>query len=100
LIGRHEGEAALGLFAEQSEIGRGVADAEHALAGGVGPAAADTAADKAARHHAELPAVEIAQVDDIDRLTLNYHETGTTRAGARCRMPPVPARDRVRPNAK
>ena len=36
---RHEGEAALGLLAEQAEIGRGIADAEHALAARVDPAA-------------------------------------------------------------
>ena len=60
-------EAALGLLAEQAEIGRGIADAEHALAGGVAPQAADAAADEAAGHHAQPLAIEIAQVHDIDR---------------------------------
>ena len=49
---RHEGKAALGLFAKQAEIGRRIADAEHALAARIGPARADAAADEAARHHA------------------------------------------------
>ena len=64
--GRHEGEAALGLLAEQAEIGRRIADAEHALAGGIAPQRTHAAADKAARHHAERLAVKIAQIDDID----------------------------------
>ena len=73
---RHEGEAALGLLAEQAEIGRGVADAEHALAGVSRHSAADAAADEAARHHAEPLAVEIAQIDDVDRHGCEmYHET-------------------------
>jgi hypothetical protein len=67
LPGRHEGEAAFGLLAEQAEIGRGVADAEHALAGGIPPQSANAAADETTGHHAQALAVEIAQVNDVDR---------------------------------
>ena len=63
---RHEGEAALGLLAEQAEIGRRVADAEHAQPAGVAPAPADAAADEMPRHRAEPLGVEIAQIDDVD----------------------------------
>ena len=63
---RHEGEAALGLLAEQPEIGRGVADAEHAQPARIGPALADAAADEMPRHGAEPLGVEIAQIDDVD----------------------------------
>src|SRR5690349_19213746 len=67
LCARHESEAALSLLAEQAEIGRDIADAEHALAAHVTPAAADAAADETARHHAEVLAVEVAQVDHVYR---------------------------------
>ena len=63
---RHEGEATLGLLAEQPEIGRGVADAEDALSTRIDPAPADAAADEMPRHRAEPLAIEIAQIDDVD----------------------------------
>ncbi len=66
LHGRHEGEAPLRLLAEQSEIGRRVADAEHADAAGIGKARTDAAADEAPRRHAQPLGVEIAQIDDVD----------------------------------
>ena len=66
LRGRHEGQATLGLLAEQPEIGRGVADAEDALSARIDPALADAAADEMPRHGAEPLAVEIAQIDDVD----------------------------------
>ena len=53
------------ILAEQAEIGRRVADAQHPLRPRVAPARADTAADEAAGYDAELLSVEIAQVDDV-----------------------------------
>jgi len=67
LPGRHERQTPFGFLAEQAEIRRGIADAEHAQAGGVLPQTADAAADEAARHHTELLGVKIAQVHDINR---------------------------------
>src|SRR5262245_52145968 len=63
---RHEGEAALRLLAEQAEIGRRIADPEHAHAAGIGKALADAAANEAPRHDAEALGIEIAQIDDVD----------------------------------
>ena len=63
---RHEGQAALRLLAKQPEIGRRIADPEHAHAAGIGKALADAAADEAPRHDAEALGIEIAQIDDVD----------------------------------
>ena len=63
---RHEGDAALGVFPEQSEIGRGITDAEHALTVRTGPSRVDAAIDQFPRHDAEAPRIEVAQIDDID----------------------------------
>ena len=73
---RHQGEAALGLLAEQAEIGRRIADAQDPQCAGVLPARANAAADEAPRHDAEALGVEIAQVDDI-------HEGKIARIGLR-----------------
>ncbi len=67
---RHQGEAALGLLAEQAEIGRRIADAEHAQLMGILPARAYAAADETPGHDAEVLGVEIAQVDDIHKVKI------------------------------
>src|SRR6266567_6158508 len=74
LCSRHEGQAALAILAEQAEIGRRVADAEHTLAFGVRPSFANAAIDELSRHGAEAPRIEIAQVDDVHvaNLTRRY----------------------------
>jgi len=77
---RHESETALGLLAEEAEIGRRIADAEHALARGIAPQPADAAADEAAGDHPEPLAVEIAQINDVDRHGgEDYHISGPAR---------------------
>ena len=67
LRGRHEGETALRFVAKQPEVRGGIADPQHAQAVQIGPARADAAADEPACHHAERLAVEIAQIDDVER---------------------------------
>src|SRR5262249_5687123 len=62
---RHEGEAAFRLLAKQTEIGRRIADAEHAQAAGVGEAGANAAADETSGDDAKALGIEIAQVDDV-----------------------------------
>ena len=79
---RHQGEAALGLLAEQAEIGRGIADAQHAQCTGVVPARANAAADEAPGHDAQVLGVEISQVDDI------HGDKIACRAGTRRRREP------------
>src|SRR5204862_2180803 len=63
---RHERDAALAVFAKQPEIGRGVAEAEHALALHIGPSRPDAAVDQLPRHDAEAARIEITEVDDVD----------------------------------
>src|ERR1035437_9407826 len=75
---RHEGDAARAVFAEKSEIGGGIAEAEHALALRVRPAHMNAAIDQPPRHDAEALRIEIAEVDDI-----KGHELNLTR----CRAP-------------
>jgi hypothetical protein len=76
---RHEGEAALRLLPEQSEIGRRVADAEHAHATGIIEPDTDAAADESPRNHAEALGVEIAQVDDVNGHARNLSRHGEVR---------------------
>ena len=73
LLRRHHGEAALGLFAEQTEIRGGIADAEHAHAAGIGPARANAVTDEAAGHDAKMLGVEISQVDDVHEPKIARH---------------------------
>ena len=61
----HEGEAPFGLLAKQPEIGRRIADAEHAQGARIGPAPANAAADEAAGNHAKLMGIKVSQVDDV-----------------------------------
>ena len=64
---RHEGEAALGLLAEQPEIGRGVADAEDAHVRAYRSSARRMPRPTKWRAtDAEPLGVEIAQIDDVD----------------------------------
>src|SRR5262249_12671133 len=67
LRGRHEGEATLRFLTKEAEIRGWIPDAEHAQAMQIGPAHADAAADEATRHHPEHLAIEIAQIDDVER---------------------------------
>jgi hypothetical protein len=46
-------KAALAVFAKQAEIGRRIAEPEHALALGVRPALLNAATDQPPRHNAE-----------------------------------------------
>ena len=62
---RHEGDAALAVLAEQPEIGRRIAEAEHALALPRRPSRANAAIDQLPRHDAEALRIEVAEVDDI-----------------------------------
>ena len=62
---RHQRKAPFRLFTKQAQIGCGIADPEHALAGGVGPMRADAAADEPARHDAQPLSIEIAQIDNV-----------------------------------
>jgi len=65
LRARHEGEASFGLVAKQPQIGRRIANSEHTPRARIGPAAADAAANEAARDHPQPVGVEITQVNDI-----------------------------------
>ena len=67
LGGRHEGEDALRLLAKIGEIGRGVAEPEHAQPGVILPAGAQQPRHQPASHLAQGLIVEIAQIDDIER---------------------------------
>ena len=62
---RHEGDRPLGIC-EIGEIGRGVADAEHALTVDRGPALLQPLGDQPSRNDAEPLGVEGAQIDDIE----------------------------------
>src|SRR5882724_8763612 len=62
---RHESEAALRILAEQPEVGRRIADAEHALAFGPWPAGLDAAIDQPPRHDTEALRVKIAEINDV-----------------------------------
>ncbi len=88
---RHEGEAAFGLLAEKAEIGRRIADADHALAGGIAPQLADAAANEAAGHHAQALAVKIAQIDDIDRHAVKLSRSACPIFGMLQADPPKPS---------
>src|SRR5258708_20070657 len=68
---RHEGDAALAVLAEQPEIGRGIAEAEHPLALRARPARVNAAIDQPPGHDAEALRIKIAEVDDIDGHVLN-----------------------------
>ncbi len=65
LPGRHEGEGAVGLLAENAEIGRAIAEPDGEHAAGRGPVGADGARHHAPRDHAELRGVEGAEIDDV-----------------------------------
>src|SRR5262245_31785191 len=65
LCGRHEGNAALAVVAEQAEIGRGIAEAKHALALRMRPTGLDAAIDQPPRHDSEALRIEIAEVDNV-----------------------------------
>ncbi|BBU61966.1 hypothetical protein MSC49_19010 [Methylosinus sp. C49] len=67
LGGRHEGEHALRPLLKIDEIGRGVADAEHAQPGVILPAGPRHAPEEAQRHLTERRSVKIPQVDDVER---------------------------------
>src|SRR5207248_708915 len=69
---RHESKAALAILAEQAEIGRRIADAEHTLVSRVRPSFVNAAIDELSRHDAEAPRIEITQVDDV-------HDANLTR---------------------
>ncbi|MGY4500140.1 glyoxylase-like metal-dependent hydrolase (beta-lactamase superfamily II) [Bradyrhizobium sp. GM24.11] len=63
---RHEGDTAFRILAEQPQIGRGIADAEHTLALGIRPALPNAAIDHLPCHDAEAPGIKLAKVDDVD----------------------------------
>src|SRR2546423_1447131 len=69
---RNEGKAPLAILAEQAEIGRRIADAEHTQVFRVRPSFANAAIDELPRHDAKAPRIEIAQVN-------NVHDTNLTR---------------------
>src|ERR1700753_824564 len=75
---RHKGDAALAILAEQAEIGRGVADAEHPLTLGIRPARLDAAIDQPPRHDAEALRIEIAEVDHVDGHVSNLSRQNRT----------------------
>ena len=68
---RHEGETPLRLVAKQPEVWGRIADPDHAQSVHVLPACAYPPADEAPRDPAERLAVEIAQIDDIERHARN-----------------------------
>src|SRR4029079_11067759 len=68
---RHECNAALAVLAKQAEIGRRVAEPEHALTLRVGPSRPDRTVDQLPRHDAEAARIEITEIDDIDGHDLN-----------------------------
>src|SRR6185437_16042520 len=74
LCRRDESDATLGVFTKKSEIGRGIADAEHALSIGARPAFPDGAIDQLPRHDAKTLRVEITEIDDVDA-----HDDNVTR---------------------
>jgi hypothetical protein len=76
---RHEGDTALGVLAEQAEIRRRIADAEHPLTLNIRPARMNAAIDQPPRHDAEALRIEIAEIDDIDGHALNLTCRGTSR---------------------
>ncbi len=62
---RHHGQAPLRLFAEQAEIRRRVANAEHAQRAGVFPARPYAAADQPPGNNPEPLGIKVAQIDDV-----------------------------------
>ena len=94
---RHEGEAALRLLAKQTQIGRRIADPEHALPARVRPARADAAPDEAARHGAEPLGIKVAQVDDVvgHRLDLITNTRHVASAGAKADDPGTSCSNRL-----
>jgi hypothetical protein len=67
LRSRHEGEAPLGFFAEEPQIGCRVSKSRDAQPARIRPARSDAAAHKAARNRAQGLSVEVAQVDDVEK---------------------------------
>src|SRR5262249_8310548 len=67
----HEGNAALGVVAEQPEIRRRIANAEHTLPLRVRPPRPDAAIDQLSRDDPEALGIEVAQVDDINAHVIN-----------------------------
>ena len=63
---RHESQTALRRVAKQSQIGGGIADAEHALVLGIRPARLDAAIDQPPRRDAEPLRIEVPEIDDVD----------------------------------
>ena len=66
LLGRHEGEHAHGLLAENLEIGRRVAGTEDRIAGAVGKTLPHHFVNDTPRDLAQGRAVEGPKVDDVD----------------------------------
>jgi len=65
LRGGHEGDDPLRLVQERAQVGRGVAEAEHAPPAHVGPQGAHLAAHHAPGGLAELAFVKVPEIDDI-----------------------------------
>ena len=65
LLGRHEGQRALGFLDERPQERRGIAQAQHGLAAHVRPHLAQPGAQQPRRRLAKRAAVEFLEVEDV-----------------------------------